>query len=516
MASAQFLLGSNAGDLYAYALGAPTRGRRIYDPDYLLRNDSEGYAKLYRDAVIANALRYRRTLVAGRDWFLEPASPDPKDRAIATLLEALVKKIPRFTSARFNLAEAVLRGSTWARIYWRKETIRLHGDKVKRTWATIAAVQDAVKFRFRLMKTDNTPAERERASASADRSRPDPEPVLWRWEVYHPVATKWAAVDLREWIHHVYDDVEESLAHGRGLAESLYQYWMYKTAAFTYGEQFLDRWANGLVHIGIDQLRAQSVGTDVGPDARALTPQAKAQAWATELNKMRHQHVLAHDKADELGVLDAPAGAWGAALEALKYCDSAIRGLVIGADFMSEESGGGLNSSAPKVKENASEVYVGYDRVLLEETLTDQVVRRLWEINAPVFAEMGLGDAECPAFRIREEKRYDPLQRTQTAKALVEMGVQLRTDEVITQTGFTPPMPGEKVIGTGVPAGPPAVPSIGGLPGGPPGLGAPPPPPGAPPPAPPGSGEDREPGEAPGEANQSAPSEARELEEAPT
>ncbi len=100
----------------------------------------------------------------------------------------------------------------------------------------------------------------------------------------------------------------------------------------------------------------------------------------------------------------------------------------------------------------------------------------------------------------------------QTAKGLTDMGLQLRADEVITQTGFTPPMPGEKVVGTGVPAGAMGPPGLGGPPGAPPGLGGPQPPPGAPE-GPPGAEQDKQEPAEPGNGNQPAP--ARELEEAP-
>ena len=46
----------------------------VYDPSYALAQDAEIYTKVLRDPVAAHAIRFRKHLVAGVEWHLEPAS----------------------------------------------------------------------------------------------------------------------------------------------------------------------------------------------------------------------------------------------------------------------------------------------------------------------------------------------------------------------------------------------------------------------------------------------------------
>jgi hypothetical protein len=432
--SALYLLGTPTGDLYAYALGAPVRSPRLYDPDYVIRQDSEAYAKMRRDAHIAHILEMRKHLVAGRDWFLEPASPAAPDRKLATLLEALVKRTPRFANARFNLTEAVFKGSAWAKIYHAPTTIRLHGDDRPRTWDAVTAIRDAAKFRFRLYRPDDV--------SPADVLENGPS---WQWQIERPHKATWEPVNLDEWVHHVYDDAEETLGHGRGVAESLFHYWKAKVDALTFGEQFLDRWANGLIHCGIDSLRAGAVGTTVGPNRDDRTAAGKANAWANALNVMRHQHILVHDKSDDLGVVDPPSGGWNATKEAVEYYDGCMTRLVLGSVLPTNATEGG-SYALGQVQENSTEALIAYDRTLLEETITEQLVRRLWAWNFSVFNEMGLAEAEPPYFRIREERAGEPEKRAAIVVAARTAGVPLRKDEVYAQLGFSPPAEGDDVL----------------------------------------------------------------------
>lgn len=418
-----FLNATANGDLYAHALGAAIRGLRIYDPDYALLQDPDSYAKIRRDAKIAFAIEQRKHLVAGKDWFLEPASTSPVDRKCAAVLEYLLKKIKRFAASRFNLAEAVIAGSSWAQILGETRVLKAQGDVLPRRWFLVTGIHDVSKLRMRQA--------RDPASTHED--------PRWRWEIYRPLASRWEAIVREHWVHHVYDEAEETLAYGRGLMEAIYHYWYAKSTALAYGVQYLDRWANGMITAAIDSLRQGALSTD-------LPASARAQAWRDELDKMRRGHVLVHDQKDEVKIHDAPRGGWDATLAAINYFDDAITQLILGS-ILPTGGGGDTGSFArAKVEQDSTDALLAFDKALLEETMTRDVVDLLYRVNRPCLVEIGCVDAECPSFRIREDKHVDPEKRAGVILQARQAGLQIRQDEAYAQLGFTPPAAGDAVL----------------------------------------------------------------------
>jgi phage gp29-like protein len=81
----------------------------------------------------------------------------------------------------------------------------------------------------------------------------------------------------------------------------------------------------------------------------------------------------------------------------------------------------------------------------LEDTLTDDLLGCIWWKNHANLQELGIAN-EKPRFNITQEKREDPQERAAVAQVLASMGVELSLEDVLEQTGFRKPEPGEEVV----------------------------------------------------------------------
>lgn len=410
------LYGSSvSSDIYVQALSAAYRaGRRIYDPEFALRQDPEIYEKIRRDAVIAQALTFRKHLIAGRSWNIEPSGTEPADKKAAVVVRELIAKIERLSSTLFNLAEAVVRGSAYALIIGRRMTLRI-ADFPPMTWWVPVRLKDVDRRRFRQVVDDDGNS---------------------HWEFWSVKRYRWEKLENPGWfVRHIYDDTEPSLGYGRGLLEALYFYNYAKQVALERGLQGLERWAMGILLAAVDSLRVNSNTTDSDD---------LVQQWIDTVNAMRSQHVLVYDKNDSFSVLTGGGEGWQIVREILEYLDNAMRTLILGANLPTSATEGG-SFALGQVQENSTEALVQYDRRLLEETLTRDLVGRVLDMNRANFVSLGL-PLDRPRFNIAQEKREDPSSSIQVIATAISAGISLRRDEVYQKIGFTPPGPDDETI----------------------------------------------------------------------
>src|SRR3990167_8579408 len=91
--------GSVQGDQFNYfRRSALLSQNRLYDPSIALRSDPDIYDKVLRDPVIAHAIRFRKFLVAGSNWSIEPASEDEDDKKLGAIVEKLIRKAAGFST----------------------------------------------------------------------------------------------------------------------------------------------------------------------------------------------------------------------------------------------------------------------------------------------------------------------------------------------------------------------------------------------------------------------------------
>lgn len=412
---------STNSDRYTTDLASVYRSWRIYDPSYALSRDPDIDEKILLDDVIAAGVAARKHKVAARSWTIEPAQDDPLNKRAASVVEALLKKIHQFGHARFNLADAVIKGRAYGYICGRFQVAKF-GDGKPRTWWVPTNIEDIDRRRFRRISKNENGKIR-----------------TW-WEWFDVAAYRWKEIPpeaSRALITHVYDDDESNLGYGRGLMDSLFFTWRAKRVALEQGLQGLTRWAQGLVVASIDSLRDGSV---------AKTNAALVQNAIDEINKHRSEHVLVKGKDDEIEVINGGMEGHQIVMSLIQYFDSTITRLLMGS-LLPTGGGSEVGSNArAEVEDDASEALIQFDRNLLDDTLTRDLVQLVWDLNRDNFAQLGLYDAECPRFNTTQERMADPKVSSEVIVSLLGAGIPLKREEVYEKTGFSVPGDDDEVI----------------------------------------------------------------------
>jgi hypothetical protein len=422
-------LRNQSQQIYTRALSSAWRnGVQLNDPSLWLFRDPEVEEKMLRDADIRHAVGYRRHLIAGKDWSLLPRDETSPRAPLSTHVgTTLLKEIEGFTSARMNLARAFFSGARFARIHGEIRNLTL-GDGKERTWWVPTRIEDIDKRMYRIVPHND----------DGDLS------AHWeRWDVGETTFETETRFDALHTIKHVYQDDEASLGHGSALREALGWWWYAKEHVFQESLAAVEKFAQGVLTAKVDGARDADTGL---PNNELIAD------WTAVLEDLRARHVLVFDKSDEVEILPGGGDGWQL-LETIRgELKNTIYTLIMGANLTTAASDGGSYALA-EVQENSTEALIQFDRETLQETLTKSLLGCVWYRNHANLVELGI-EKECPLFNITQEKKQDPRERAEVASALSAMGVDLSLTEVLEQTGFTPPEPGEPIIkgGSAIPA----------------------------------------------------------------
>ena len=420
---------NQAQQVYTRALSSVWRnGVQLHDPSLWQFRDPEVEEKMLRDADIRHAVGYRRHLIAGKDWSLLPRDEASPRAPLATHVgTTLLKEIEGFTQARMNLARAFFSGARFARIHGEARTLTL-GDGKPRTWWVPTRLEDIDKRMYRIVPHND----------EGDLS------AHWeRWNVGEATYDIETKRDALHTIKHVYQDDEASLGYGSALREALGWCWYAKEHVFQESLAAVEKFAQGQLMAKIDGARDADTGL---PNTELIAE------WTNVLEDLRARHVLVFDKSDDVELLTGGGEGWQMMADVRAELRTMVHTLVMGANLPTSATDGGSFALA-EVQENSTEALIQFDRETLQETLTKSLLGCLWSRNYPNLVELGIED-ECPFFNVTQEKRQDPKERAEVASSLSAMGVDLSLTEVLEQTGFSVPEPGEPVIpgGSAAPA----------------------------------------------------------------
>lgn len=417
---------SVAARLYIHDLERAYRpGREVYDPDYALATDPDAYDVVQRDPETSHAIRQRKHLVAGSRWRVMPASDEDAERRAAAVVERLLGKIRQFSLARFHLADSVFRGSAWAIVEGRHVRMRIGKGAPARTWWVPTRLRSVDKRRFRQFVADDGSV---------------------GWEFYSLARHAYEPLgDRRRWFVRVaYDDTEDTLGYGRGLMEAIYHWQYAKTKVMQDGLAGFERWCMGILKAKIDGLRPGSTTKD---------NEAAISAWMNALDTMRSRHQLVHGEGDELDLIEASGSGHSMAKDFLGYFTTGLRVLILGSNLPTSATSGGSYALA-EVQENSTETLVDFDRDLMGEALSDDLVSLTWAMNREALSAEGLDEAELPTFRVVSSIRRDMGSTSTAIGALVNAGVRgIREDEAFDALGLTPAGPFDRELRVVAPAG---------------------------------------------------------------
>jgi len=331
------------------------------------------------------------------------------------VLEEILEEMEDFTHGRYNLAKGVFLGETFSFIEGERRPIKI-GGKVQNWWIP-RRLRDIDKRRIRMRPT-------------WDNKAPDGGKIRAHYELFNLEKLDWVPIRPDSpLVHFKYDDEESRLSHGRGVAEAIYFHHYAKGVVFTEGLEGLEKWARGMIVAKVDNAQAT-----------ALTNETTAAAYLTQLERQRRGGIMVMDTADELEVKWPDSQGNDMVFQWLQYLDAGIVTVILGQVI--PQSGGALIAEALTraiTEAGSSETLLGYDRTVLYEMLTRDLVGHIWYWNRPQLAELGLTDAKRPFLRAAAIDDTDPKEAIDIIATARTAGIPLLKDEVYDRIGFSRP-----------------------------------------------------------------------------
>lgn len=411
------------GDIYNWHLSAVERLRgRVYDPSFALASDPLVYEKMLRVPVIKHGVVQRAAEVAGREWTCVPASEDEADVRLARVVRDLLGHIGHFDAARNRLAQAFFYGSAYEEMRGDFQCLKLsHDDRVRR-WYVVTDLKNVDRRRFTRWHVALGPKQSS------------------EWVMWGAQGGKWSPIDNPElFVKHTYDDREQYLGFGSGVADALFWCAYALTVAEREGLAGLERWSQGWIIAKVGEDRAASV---------SRTNDDIVEEWRDKLVAQRSRHVLVHGASDEVQVVETSGSGHRICIEFCEMLKSDATRLLTGS--LRPTGGGGGSATGARaqasVEADSSEAIYRLDQSEADEVWTHDLIGYVCDMNRPILREMGLGHARRPRFATVRQKNESPTENATVAATLLGAGVRLVEEDVYTKTGFRMPKPGEKVI----------------------------------------------------------------------
>lgn len=401
-------------DRYLWELRGAYSGLRIWDPDFAIQRDPHIYEKMLRDPTIRQCLGQRLRAIAGGNYnVIPPEDATEEEEQAAKVCKRLLSEIKQFQAARVSLARFVWEGTRHATVDGRR-VFREIGDEVPREWWVPTAVRDLNKRRVRVWKENGRILRKiERITESGERSD----------RAYEFPADRVISA--------VYDDEESRLGFGRGLGDSCYWFFFAKWKLIEEGLAAFEKWMQGIPVVKADV--AQLGDT-------TQTSQQVRDDLITAFKNARAQGVIAIGKEDEVEILHGSGTEAAETMKWLMFFDDGIRQLLTGSKL---PSGGGESTTGSlaraEVEADTTEGVYQLDSEMLDEAITDGLVRSVWNRNIENLRELGIEDARMPRFTSADDPREDHKLNADIIVAGLGAGIRFKADEVYEKLGMSKP-----------------------------------------------------------------------------
>lgn len=428
---------SRTSDKYTAELASAVSSTRIESPSFAEFKDPDIWTKMRRHPDFEALFQMRRRMFAATKLTVQPRGDDWADQVLASIVEQMLLKIRKFKSARYNLAEAPFRGSSYALlegklITWSPTIPTPSGGEIQlapqKWWVpTLLKHIDRSRLELREVAGSKTPQRNRMRNRGTNKNL--------QWHLFSVVRHKWEPVHPDTVIvKHTYEDTEDALGYGHGLIEALYYSWWVMTTIEREGLQGVARWAQGVLMAKIDGLRQ---GSKIN--------QQLANDVLTMLRKVSSKNYQVWDKNDEVTNLPGPGQGHQMVRDFRQdFFNSALR-LVMGS-ILPFGGGGDAGSYARAQEEaNQSRQYLQFDYDKMAEDLDDTLVAPLLRINRAAIAVATMGmEVERPEIELTSVERFDPETQIRViTEALNIPGMSLPQHEVHDRIGIPKAKPGE-------------------------------------------------------------------------
>lgn len=411
---------ANTNDLiFANALAAAYRNRTwLYNPDLALRRDVNVWEKINRYPKIKHALQKRAHSVATREWNVEPGDEEEPSELAAEIVKGMLKKIPRFSMARFRLSRALILGNAneWMDCARKPQSF---AKTAPMPWLTVTGLRQIDYRRIRLWPRWSKPV------AGGDAHIEEIELHLGEIATFG----QYVKIENPELLMRgVYDDEEARLGYGCGLIEAIYWGFWIIELLMREGLEGVERWAQGWVVGSVDQ-------SVFGATDR--TADDVATALFEALQMMRSRGVLLVGKGETIDVKETTGTGHQLVMSLIESVKDDLVQLISGAIRPSGGGEGGTYGQG-KVEERTVDEIVRFDRDFLDETITRDLIGLIWRYNRPQFEALCPG-AVMPRYVSVETDHETPKEFIERAKLFHDLGLDLVKTELYTRAGFARP-----------------------------------------------------------------------------
>lgn len=370
-----------AGDFYVQKMrSAFIKGNRVLTIENATRQEQEIWQEVQLDASFRHAMDTARKMVIGKDWKIEPFDSSKKNRDIAAIYRRLMRKTKNFRRWLFAVSEFFIRGESWGFPNYVSEPVDALNNGRPQEWIFPEEIKHIDRYRIRKITNDD---------------------FTLRFEIFSQQQNQWTVLEPERVDALIYfnNSAEEwRFTHGNGLLDTIYWCWYCKKILEGEMLNLAERYGQGMLVAKIESLK-------LGSKDRKLQTYANEILQLFEYFKARHVGVCGKD--EDIQVVEPNGTGYQVLKDLIDYYDNKVLSLCLGANLAVESVQSGSYAQSV-VHQDTSYQYIGYDRSIVEEAITNCLFERMWEFNQPQFAALGLADGEPPRFRIVGHRNDSP------------------------------------------------------------------------------------------------------------
>lgn len=321
------------------------------------------YDEIERDPHAYALLQKRKLALIAREWEVEAASDDPRDEAARDFVEAVLSSLS-FDRLCADLLDATLKGYAVAEIVWTRGALGIAPERI--------VSHDQRRFTFDV----------------------DWRPRLLTWTQ----PTEGEALPERKFIVHRFG-AKGNNPFGLGLGTRLFWCVLFKREGLTFWLTFLSKFA---------------MPTPVGKYPAGTLPEDQTRLLRT-LQDMVASGAVVLPLGAEVSFLEASRAGRASYEEWCRYWDTQMSLAVFGSTLATHMEGQGSRAAAETHKE-AEEQIIDADGDLLADTLHDQPIRWLVDLNHP-----GAGVPTVRRIRAKNEIAHEDLRKKRAENMKAEL-----------------------------------------------------------------------------------------------